>query len=103
MHRSHTLALVTYITRDNYFKCHHTLVLTNYNIRDSLIVLVCRVIISRVVLTGCFMGIWRAADFTYLLAFLNQPRAGCRPVCTWFLKVYPVRIVGMRACMCVHT
>ena len=35
------------------------------------------------------------------LCFLNQARAGCRPVPTWFLKIYPVRIVGMRVHLCV--
>ena len=35
--------------------------------------------------------------------FLNQARAGHRPVHTWFLKIDPVRIVGMhvRVCVCV--
>ena len=33
--------------------------------------------------------------FNPLLIFLNQ-------VCTWFLKIDPVRIVGMRVCVCVH-
>ena len=31
---------------------------------------------------------------------LNQAHAG-RPVHTWFPKIDPVRIVGMRACVCV--
>ena len=30
--------------------------------------------------------------------FLNQAHAGHRPTCTWFLKIDPVRIVGMRVC-----
>ena len=35
--------------------------------------------------------------------FLNQARAGRRPARTWFLKIDPVRIVGMhvRVCVCV--
>ena len=37
--------------------------------------------------------------------FLNQARAGHRPSRAWFLKIDPVRIVGMRvrvcACVCV--
>ena len=33
--------------------------------------------------------------------FLNQARAGHRPVRTWFLKNDPVRIVGMRVRVCV--
>ena len=33
--------------------------------------------------------------------FLNQVRAGHRPVCAWFLKIDPVQIVGMRVCACV--
>ena len=35
--------------------------------------------------------------------FLNQTRAGL-PVRAWFLKIDPVRIVGMRVrvCMCVR-
>ena len=31
---------------------------------------------------------------------LNQTRAGHRPVRAWFLKIDPVRIIGM--CVCVH-
>ena len=31
--------------------------------------------------------------------FLNQARTSCRPVRTWFLKIDPVRIIGM--CVCV--
>ena len=31
--------------------------------------------------------------------FLNQARAGHRPACVWFLKIDPVQIVSMRACM----
>ena len=34
--------------------------------------------------------------------FLNQVRAGLRPVHAWSLKIDPVRIVGMRACVCVR-
>ena len=33
------------------------------------------------------------------LLFLNQARAGRRPAYAWFLKIDPVRIVGMRACV----
>ena len=32
---------------------------------------------------------------------LNQARAS-RLAYTWFLKIDPVRIVGMRACVCVY-
>ena len=35
------------------------------------------------------------------LWFLNQVRAGHRPERAWFLKIDPVRIVGMHACVCV--
>ena len=41
--------------------------------------------------------------FTYVdtrIELLNQVCAGHRPACTWFLKVDPVRIVGMCACVC---
>ena len=33
--------------------------------------------------------------------FLNQARYGLRPVCACFLKIDPVRIISMRACVCV--
>ena len=33
--------------------------------------------------------------------FLNQARASHRPAHTWFLKIDPVQIVSMRACVCV--
>ena len=33
--------------------------------------------------------------------FLNQASASHRPVRTWFLKIDPVWIVGMRVCVCV--
>ena len=33
--------------------------------------------------------------------FLNQARAGRRPARAWFLKIYHVRIVCMRVCVCV--
>ena len=32
--------------------------------------------------------------------FLNQAHAGHRPARTWFLKIDPVRIVGMHMCVC---
>ena len=32
---------------------------------------------------------------------LNQARAGHRPACAWFLKIDPVRIIGMRVRVCV--
>ena len=38
----------------------------------------------------------------YGIRFLNQARTGCRPACTWFLKINPVRIVGLHACVCVR-
>ena len=34
-------------------------------------------------------------------SFLNQARAGRRPARAWFLKIDPVRTVGMRVCVCV--
>ena len=38
---------------------------------------------------------------------LNQAHAGLWPVLAWFLKIDPVQIVGMRACVrvcvCVRT
>ena len=35
--------------------------------------------------------------------FLNQVHADCRPAHAWFLKIDPMRIVGMhvRVCVCV--
>ena len=38
---------------------------------------------------------WRQA------CFLNQTGAGLWPAHAWFLKIDPVRIVGMRVCVCV--
>ena len=35
----------------------------------------------------------------FLFLLLNQARAGLRPARAWFLKIDPVRIVGMRACV----
>ena len=32
--------------------------------------------------------------------FFNQAPAGLWPACTWFLKIDPVRIVGMHVCVC---
>ena len=43
----------------------------------------------------------RLASYNVCL-FLNQARAGHRPVCTWFLKIDPVRIVGMHVCLCMR-
>ena len=37
-------------------------------------------------------------DDLIISALLNQ---ACRPVHIWFLKIYPVRIVNMRVCLCV--
>ena len=31
--------------------------------------------------------------------YLNQARAGLWPACTWFLKIYPMRIVSMCVCL----
>ena len=42
---------------------------------------------------------WLSSSFWPLL--LNQAHAGCGPACSWFLKINPVRIVGMRGCVCV--
>ena len=38
-----------------------------------------------------------------LVSLLFKPgaRAGHRPARAWFLKIDPVRIVGMRVCVCV--
>ena len=36
-----------------------------------------------------------------LCVFLNQARAGHRPARAWFLKIDPVRIVGMHVRVCV--
>ena len=35
------------------------------------------------------------------LAFIKQARVGLWPARTWFLKIDPVQIVGMRMCVCV--
>ena len=35
------------------------------------------------------------------ITYLNQARAGHRPERAWFLKIDPVRIVGMRVCVSV--
>ena len=35
------------------------------------------------------------------IVFLNQARAGLWPARAWFLNIDPVRIVGMRVCVCV--
>ena len=37
-------------------------------------------------------------DDLIISALLNQ---ACRPVHIWFLKIYAVRIVSMRVCLCV--
>ena len=39
----------------------------------------------------------------FLFAFLSQARAGHRPTRAWFLKIDPVRVVGMcvRVCVCL--
>ena len=36
-----------------------------------------------------------------MILLLNQARAGLLPARAWFLKIDPVWIVGMRACVCV--
>ena len=33
--------------------------------------------------------------------FLNQARASLQLALAWFLKIDPVRIIGMRVCVCV--
>ena len=35
--------------------------------------------------------------------FLNQAHSGLWPVRAWFLKIDPVQIVSMHACVCVST
>ena len=40
-----------------------------------------------------------AHAFVKVCEFLNQARAGLRLAHTWFLKIDPVRIVGMRVCV----
>ena len=42
-----------------------------------------------------------AIYISVVFTFLNQVRAGHRPACTWFLKIDPVQIVCMHACVCV--
>ena len=37
----------------------------------------------------------------YLFSFLNQARVGLKSALTWFLKIDPVQIIGMRVCVCV--
>ena len=34
-------------------------------------------------------------------SFLNQVQIGLRPAHTWFLKIDPVQIIGMRVCVCL--
>ena len=34
--------------------------------------------------------------------FLNQAGAGHKPAHNWFLKIDPMRIVGMHVCVCVY-
>ena len=40
---------------------------------------------------------WQPGFYTLISYFLNQAR---RPVHAWFLKIDPVQIVCMRACVC---
>ena len=39
--------------------------------------------------------------YSFAKYFLNQACGDHRPAHAWFLKIDAVRIVGMRACMCV--
>ena len=45
-------------------------------------------------------GVWHCTH-CYYRGFLNQAHASHRPVCTWFLKIDPVWIVGWYACLCI--
>ena len=38
----------------------------------------------------------------YIERLLNQARAGLWPACAWFLKIDPVRIIGMRVRVCAY-
>ena len=40
-------------------------------------------------------------SYNLCTTFLNQTSASHRPAGTWFLKIDPVQIVGMRACVCL--
>ena len=39
--------------------------------------------------------------YMYAFVFLNQACAGLWPTHAWFLKIDPVRIIGIHACVCV--
>ena len=43
---------------------------------------------------------WKLLSFTFR-GFLNQACTGHKPARTWFLKIDPVQIVSMQACVCV--
>ena len=49
-------------------------------------------------ISTCF-GEW--CIFIAVKALLNQERISHRPARTWFLKIDPVRIVGIHVCVCV--
>ena len=40
-------------------------------------------------------------NFLIILELLNQVHAGLWPARAWFLKIDPMRIVGIRVCVCV--
>ena len=50
-----------------------------------------------------YQNFWKLWHITipYLFSFLNQARVGLQPALTWFLKIDPVWIVGMRVSVCV--
>ena len=68
-----------------------------------MVALVFNTIYKKVKRLVCRYGIVHcvAVDEVLSLMFLNQVRAGHRPAHTWFLKIDPVQIVGMRVCVCV--
>ena len=57
-----------------------------------------------VVLRFLNIAIDNRRDFTHIqtiFMLLNQARAILWPAHAWFLKIDPVRIIGMRVCVCV--
>ena len=43
------------------------------------------------------------SHFIQVLLILNQVHTSHMPAYAWFLKIDPVRIIGMRVCVCVST
>ena len=50
------------------------------------------------------IDLWSVLEANSTVRFLNQARAGRRPVRAWFLEIDPVRDVCMCmcVCLCVH-